>query len=116
MQIEKETPMNIAVAERTPSRAQAHAKPAVISERDRFLFDLNGFLVLPGAIAEQDRAEMLAEVERLEQLDHDDSHWRHPRADGKVSQQTKQSFGGGQLRLNGLLRLTSAFDRLIDYP
>jgi ectoine hydroxylase-related dioxygenase (phytanoyl-CoA dioxygenase family) len=38
-----------------------------------------------------------------------------PRADGKKSQPTKQS-DPGQIRLNALLRLSPAFDRIIDYP
>lgn len=89
--------------------------PATVTDRDRFLFDLNGYLLLRGALAEQDRAELLEEVTQLERLPHDDSRWRKPRADGKESQPTRQD-SPGQLRLNGLLRLREAFDRLIDHP
>src|ERR1041385_4979063 len=94
---------------------ETSVKQAAVTDRDRFLFDLQGFLLLPGALAEQDRIELLAELDRLEPLDHDDSGWRNPRADGKTSQPTKQT-SPGQTRLNGLLRLSPAFDRLIDYP
>src|ERR1041384_3561004 len=91
------------------------AKQAAVTTHDRFLFDLQGFLLLRGALAEQDRVELLAELDRLEPLNHDDSRWMKPRADGKTSQPTKQT-NPGQTRLNGLLRLSPAFDRLIDYP
>lgn len=88
---------------------------AAVTDRDRFLFDLQGFLLLRGALAEADRTELLAEVNRLEPLEHDDRGWMRPRADGKQSQPTK-AVSPGQVRLNGLLRLSEAFDRLIDYP
>lgn len=92
----------------------AHAKPAVVTDADRFLFDLQGFLLLRGALHEQDRAEMFEELNRIEPMPHEDT-WMKPRADGKKSQPTKQN-DPGQIRLNGLLRLSTAFDRLIDYP
>src|SRR5262249_28431566 len=41
--------------------------------------------------------------------------WMKPRADGKKSQSSKQSTPG-QIRLNGLLRLSPVFDLIIDYP
>jgi len=88
---------------------------ATVSAQDRFLFDLQGFLLLRGALAEEDRVELLDELDRLEPLTHDDSAWMKPRADGRKSQPTKQSTPG-QVRLNGLLRLSPAFDRIIDYP
>jgi hypothetical protein len=88
---------------------------ATVGDQDRFLFDLQGYLLLRGALAEQDRVELLAALDRLEPLDHDDSRWMKPRADGRKSQSTRQSTPG-QIRLNGLLRLSPAFDRLIDYP
>lgn len=99
----------------TDSPSLAHAPAAVVTDKDRFLFDLQGFLMLRGALAEQDRAELFDELNRIEPMDHDDSGWMKPRADGKKSQPTKQS-DPGQIRLNGLLRLSPVFDRLIDYP
>lgn len=89
--------------------------PAVVTDQDRFLFDLQGFILLRGAIAPDDVQQMYAALQELEAQQQDDSHWRTPRADGLVSNPTRQE-SQGQLRLNGLLRLTSAFDRLIDYP
>src|SRR5690348_16830362 len=87
----------------------------MVTDQDRFLFDLQGFLLLRGALTEQDRIELLGELNRLEPLAHDDSRWMKPRTDGKKSQPTKQS-SPGQIRLNGLLRLSPVFDRIIDYP
>ena len=98
----------------TAAPATAHAPLAVVSDADRFLFDLQGFLILRGALAEQDRLEMFEELNRIEPMPHEDK-WMKPRADGKKPQHTKQS-DPGQIRLNGLLRLSTAFDRLIDYP
>src|ERR1051325_8692082 len=94
---------------------ETSAKQAAVTDRDRFLFDLQGFLLLRGALAEQDRVELLDELYRLVPLDYDDSGWVKQRADGKKSQPTKQS-SPGQVRLNGLLRLSRVFDRIIDYP
>src|SRR5688500_2778606 len=96
----------------SPSRAGA--SEAAVAGRDRFRLDLQGYLLLRGALAEEDRAKLLAELDRLEPLDHDD-RWMQPRDDGRQSQPTKQ-VTPGQVRLNGLLRLSEAFDRLIDYP
>lgn len=91
--------------------------PTVVTDVHRFLFDLNGFILLRGALAEQDRLELLEEVRRIEQLDTDktDAVWRKPRPDGRTSQPTKQR-DPGFLRMNGLFRLSDKFDRLIDYP
>lgn len=89
--------------------------PAVVTDADRFQFDLQGYLLLRGAITPDDVAQMLSALHELEAQQQDDSHWRTPRADGLVSQPTRQETPG-QLRLNGLLRLSNAFDRLIDYP
>jgi hypothetical protein len=97
------------------SASVAQAPQAKVTDRDRFLFDLQGYLILRGALTEQDRIELLAELNRLEPMNHDDSGWMKPRSDGRVSQPTRQ-VTPGQVRLNGLLRLSEAFDRLIDYP
>lgn len=95
--------------------ADPSVKTAVVTDEDRFLFDLQGFILLRGAMAQKDVKEMLAALHELEAQKQDDSHWRKPRPDGKESQATRQEIPG-QLRINGLLRLSNAFDRLIDYP
>ena len=95
--------------------ADPDLKPAVVTPEDRFLFDVQGFLILRGAISPKDRADLLAEVNRLEELPHDDGHWHKKRPDGRTSQDTKQ-VSPGFCRLNGLYRLSTAFDRVMDYP
>jgi ectoine hydroxylase-related dioxygenase (phytanoyl-CoA dioxygenase family) len=86
-----------------------------VSAEDRFQFDLQGYLLLKGALAEKDRVELLDEVRRQEERTHDDSRWRKPWPDGRIGQETKQ-VSPGFLRLNGLLRMSEKFDRIIDYP
>src|SRR5687768_3964196 len=87
-----------------------------VSDEARFVFDLQGYLLLRGALAEKDRVELLEEVRRQEERAHDDSRWRSkPRADGKIGQETKQ-VSPGFVRLNGLFRMSEKFDRMIDYP
>ncbi len=86
-----------------------------VTLEDKFLFDMQGFIILRGAIAQDDVALLLSEVQRLEKLDHDDSRWRKALSNGRIGQLTKQ-VNPGWLRLNGLLRMSGIFDRLIDYP
>jgi len=96
--------------------ASAAVEPAVVTDEDRFLFDLQGFLLLRGALAEQDRIELLAEIERLESMEFDISHFR-PSPNDKEPDPVKQAGAQGEsIRLNSLLRISTAFDRLIDYP
>ncbi len=91
------------------------AQASGVAVEDRFLFDLQGYLLLRQALDAPTVARLLAEVRRLETLPHDDSHWRRPQPDGAESQPTRQERPGF-LRLNGLLRLSPVFDELIDHP
>lgn len=86
-----------------------------VTLEDKFLFDNQGYIILRAAIAQDDVALLLSEVQRLEKLEHDDSRWRKTRPDGRIGQPTKH-IDPGWVRLNGLLRMSGAFDRLIDYP
>lgn len=95
--------------------ASTPATEIVVTDEDRYLFDLQGFLMLRGAIAEQDQREMLAEIERLEGMEFDDSRFKQHVA-GKKGDPTKMVIDGAYVRLNSLFRISDAFDRLIDYP
>jgi hypothetical protein len=86
-----------------------------VTQEDKFLFDMQGFVILRGAIAQDDVKIMLEEVQRLEKIEHDDSRWRKKWADGRIGQPTKH-VDPGWVRLNGLFRMSDQFDRLIDYP
>ena len=88
---------------------------AEVSAKDRFLFDIQGFLHLRGALAESDRLALLDEVTRQEKLDHDDSRWNPASHGGKPDLPTK-IVTDNQIRLNGLLRMSPIFDCCIDYP
>lgn len=87
----------------------------IVTDEEKYLFDIQGFLVLRGAI-DRDLVEALdrAVVEN-EAIDHDES-W----ADGLpvVHGQhfIKDTDVGHQIRLNGLPRLDPIFDRLIAHP
>lgn len=94
----------------------ASSKPAVqVTAEDRFQFDAHGFLILRGALADADRLALLEETRRQEALEHDDSRWRRTLPNGRIGQLTK-IVQPGFLRLNGLLRMSPVFDRIIDYP
>lgn len=87
----------------------------IVTDEEKYLFDIQGFLVLRGAI-DRDLVEALdrAVVEN-EAIDHDESwadglpvvHGQHFIKDTDVEH---------QIRLNGLPRLDPIFDRLIAHP
>lgn len=87
-----------------------------ISDEDRFQFDLQGYVLLRGALDEADRKALLAEVERLETQDFDDS--RFPQSYNEQPADPTKAVGanGSSIRLNSLLRNSEVFDRVIDYP
>ena len=87
----------------------------VVTDDDRFLFDLQGFLVLRGAI-ELDLVEALdrAVVEN-EAIEHDES-WAEGLPVVTHGHLTKDRYIDRQVRLNGLPRLDPVFDRLIAHP
>jgi hypothetical protein len=94
-----------------------HPEPAMpISDRDRFLFDLQGFLLLEGVLPPDEVLAYRALVRRVEERDYDDS-WiaNHRGAPGSEPNPTKEG-APPRLRMNGLLRLDDAFHRLIDHP
>lgn len=86
-----------------------------VTDEEKFLFDVQGFLILPGAI-EADLIEALDQaVVENEAIDHDES-W----ADGlpvvTAKHFIKDTNVEHQIRLNGLPRLDPVFDRLIAHP
>ena len=86
-----------------------------VTAEERFLFDLQGFLILRGAI-DRDLTDALdAAVVENEAKDHDES-WAEglPVVQGKHF--TKDTDIDCQIRLNGLPRLDPIFDQLIAHP
>lgn len=96
----------------TTTTAAPPAAPAVSIEQ-KFLFDLQGFIILRGAIEPALVAELLAAVRRCEAREYDDSTW-NTKFNGKPS--ATKEVGEGSVRLNGLPRLDPAFDKLIAHP
>ena len=86
-----------------------------VSDEEKFLFDIQGFLILRGAIDRQLVDALDRAVVENEALDHDES-W----ADGLpiVTAQhfIKDTNIEHQVRLNGLPRLNPIFDQLIAHP
>jgi hypothetical protein len=93
------------------------AAPAtVVTDADRYLFDLQGFLLLRGVLKLHEINDILGAVRRLEKADYDDS-WRAKLkpCHREIAMPTKM-HNDTSTRLNGLLRLDPAFDRCIDHP
>ena len=86
-----------------------------VTAEEKFLFDIQGFLILRGAIDADLAAALDRAVVDNEALDHDES-W----ADGlpvvKAQHFIKDTNVEHQVRLNGLPRLDPVFDRLIGHP
>ena len=86
-----------------------------VSDEEKFLFDIQGFLILRGAIDRPLVETLDRAVVENEAIDHDES-W----ADGLpvVSAQhfIKDTNVENQVRLNGLPRLDPIFDQLIAHP
>ena len=83
-----------------------------ISVDERFLFDLNGFLILRNVLSSEECAEYLEALSTLENRTYEDK-WMETAGPGRPTRETGRIH---QIRLNGLPRLHSIFDRLIDYP
>ena len=86
-----------------------------VTDDEKFLFDLQGFLVLRGAI----EPELIEALDRAvvdnEAIEHDDS-WAEGLPVVTHGHFTKDRYVDHQVRLNGLPRLDPAFDRLIAHP
>lgn len=86
-----------------------------VTEEERFLFDLQGFLILRGAIDTNLVEALDAAVVENEAKDHDES-WAEGLPVVKGQHFTKDTNVSCQIRLNGLPRLDPVFDQLIAHP
>ena len=86
-----------------------------ISDEQRFLFDLQGYLILRGAIDRDLTDALNAAVVETEAKEHDES-WAEsiPVVNGQHF--SKDTNIHNQVRLNGLPRLDPVFDQLIAHP
>lgn len=85
-----------------------------VTDEDRFLFDLRGYLVLRGAVDAALCKDLLAAVVALEETDFHDE-WCRRRPETDRGHRTKD-VGERQVRLNGLPRLNPVFDEIIAHP
>jgi len=88
-----------------------------VTAEQRYLFDLQGFIVLQGVLTQNQCANLIDSLVALEEATFDDHAWRRRLApehqDGASPTRDENSTS---IRMNGLLRLTTAFDHLIDHP
>ena len=82
---------------------------------DRFLFDLQGFIVLRGVLSASECDELLGILQNLEAQDYMDT-WQENLPEGIKGRPTRESDVPHQIRLNGLPRLDAGFDRVIAHP
>lgn len=86
-----------------------------VTDDDKFLFDLQGFLIFRGAIDRTLCDALLNAVIANEEKEHDNS-WSRDFADGPGKHGPKDTNVDHQIRLNGLSRLDPVFDELIAHP
>ena len=86
-----------------------------VTDDERFLFDLHGFLILRGAIERELAAALDRAVVENEAREHDES-WAEGLPVVTAAHFTKDTWVDHQVRLNGLPRLDPIFDRLIAHP
>src|SRR5689334_9126201 len=88
---------------------------SAVTVEDRFLFDLQGFLVLREVLTPAECSTYLEVLGRLENQSYED-RWLEALAPGPPGRPTRETSMPNQLRLNGLPRLDPVFDALIDHP
>lgn len=103
--------MSMASAEVLPEVTQVTVTP-----EERFLFDLQGFILLKGVLDADECRRYLTLIEKLESRTYDDKAKRdRMNYTGRPSQPTLDRRPTSA-RLNGLLRLDPAFHALIAHP
>ena len=93
-----------------------------VTHEEKFLFDVQGFLILRGAIDPELVKALDQAVVENEAIEHDES-WAEGLFEGTPAERakfgkhlTKDTGSEHQVRLNGLPRLDPVFDRLIAHP
>ena len=86
-----------------------------ISLEHKFLFDLQGFLLLPGVLSADECAAFLKTLEKLETEEFADEWAKNVLGEARP-QPTCDKRVPNSVRFNGLLRLDPIFDSLIDHP
>lgn len=95
----------------------APATATSISAEQRYLFDLQGFLLMKGVLTQHQCASLIESLVTIEQATYDDHSWRSRLApEHRDGAMPTRDANNASIRMNGLLRLTTAFDYLIDHP
>jgi len=90
-------------------------KMTEVTDEEKFLFDIQGFLILRGAIDQKLIGSLDEAVVENEAVDHDES-WAEGLPTTTSQHFTKDVEIEHQIRLNGLPRLNPVFDQLIAHP
>ena len=85
-----------------------------VTREDRFLFDLQGFLVLRDVLSPDECAALLDALRPLEAVDYPDE-WMQSLPPDSSGRPTRETQIPHQTRLNGLPRISDAFAYLIDH-
>jgi len=82
-----------------------------VSPEERFLFDLQGFLLLRGVLSSEECQSLLETIENIKER-----FAAHPEDVPPGKSPAFETATPGQIRFNGLFRMDPAFDKLIDQP
>jgi hypothetical protein len=86
-----------------------------VTPTDRFLFDMQGYLLLKGVLTACECDQLRALLRRLEALDYRDD-WLSEATPGREPTRRTKHEQMPRLQLSGLLRLDPGFDHLLDHP
>ena len=88
---------------------------SAVSAEERFLFDLQGFLLLRQVLSPTECERLLGRLQAAESREYED-RWQDDLEEGRKGRPTKELKRANQVRMNGLLRLDPVFDELVDHP
>lgn len=84
-------------------------RPGAVDDRDRYFFDLNGYIVVRGALSRQEVADCNKVIDSLKHLQV--GEWA-----GRVQGHSYASGGRDGLNLQQIYEAGEPFERLIDHP
>lgn len=99
----------------TTATATPETQAPAVTPENRFLFDLQGYIVLRGAVDRGLCEQLLRGVRAAEARDYPDA-WREKLPPEKRAHRSKDTDVQSQIRLNGLPRHDPIFDEMIGHP
>lgn len=85
-----------------------------VSLADKFRFDTQGYILLKGVLSSSQCRLFIETTDHLADQQYEDAWLSSPLVEGKGSPTLEVTNDGTRTRLNGLIRLDSVFDQLID--